>query len=51
MSKIRRFIIEIHEDEVLVQHLKDLQGAVNEAIGGFFELDDGVGYGVEELEE
>lgn len=49
MSKIRRFIIEIHEDDVLGRHLNDLQGAVSEAIGEYFELDDGVGFGVEEV--
>lgn len=49
MSKIKRFIVEIHEDDIDPRYLEDLEGEVSEAIGSYFLLDAGVGYGVNEI--
>jgi hypothetical protein len=50
MGKVRRFVVEINEEDIGQRHLEDLLGEVSEAIGSYFLLDDGVGYGVEEIE-
>ena len=50
MGKVRRFVVEIHEEDIGQRFLEDLEGEVSEAIGSYFLLDAGVGYCVEEIE-
>lgn len=50
MGKVRRFVVEIHEEDIGPRFLEDLEGEVSEAIGSYFLLDACVGYGVEEIE-
>lgn len=48
MSKVRTFVIEIHEEVISKKHLDDLEGELRDIIGLKFDLDADVGFCVVE---